>query len=118
MQYLNLDTIKAHLNIMPDYTDEDLYLIQLGDTAEIQVKNLCDTDLIQFTDECGNLQEPLIQAMLLYVGTLYNDRETDVHSSIVKHPHGVEYLLAPYRNFGQHNFVKYAQDNHGRRTIQ
>lgn len=107
MQFLNLDIIKAHLNIAPDFNGDDYLLISYADASEQAIQAMLDTKLTNMLDENGNLPDPIISAMLLLVGTLFNDRENDVHGTITKHSSGVEYLIAPFRNYGQLEHLRF-----------
>lgn len=50
---LSLDLIKKHLNIENEFTDDDVYLMNLCETAELSVKNaiMPDKDEDLYDDE-------------------------------------------------------------------
>lgn len=108
-QYIDLYTTKAHLNLDQEFTGDDLYLLQLMDAAENVVQNNLDTPLYTYSDNNGYLPSPIVQAILLLIGTWYDNRESDSHSSMTTVPHGVEYLLSPFKNYGQHQTIRYAR---------
>lgn len=97
--YLNLSQIKKHLNIDTDFTDDDEYLMDLASVAENAVQTHIDINLSELEDEDGTIPMPIIQAMLLFVGTLYAKRESIVFGSASEVPLAYDYLLGLYRNY-------------------
>lgn len=97
--YLNLSQIKKHLNIDTDFTDDDEYLMDLASVAENAVQTHIDINLSELEDEDGTIPMPIIQAMLLFVGTLYAKRESIVFGSATEVPLAYDYLLGLYRNY-------------------
>lgn len=98
MNYLTLSQIKKQLNIDTEFTDDDLYLTQLGGVAEEIVARHIDQNLSDLESEEGNLPLPIIQAMLLQVGSLYMTRENISNVNLNKIPFSYEYLLATFKN--------------------
>lgn len=95
--YIDLDLIKQHLNIDPDFTDEDEYLMMLADVCVRAVENHIDQPIDNFVDENGELDPCLKQACLLLIGSYYQNRETEsVGHLVVTIGHGYDYLLNPY----------------------
>jgi len=105
MTYLTLPLIKKHLNIDDYYEADNTYLEQLGDAAEVILAQHLESDLASIAaDNEGSLPAPLIQAMLLMVGTLYISRETITFGSAMQIPLGwggnaYQYLIDPYINY-------------------
>lgn len=97
--YLKLYQIKKHLNIDADFTDDDEYLMDLASVAENAVQSHIDNNLSELEDENGTIPMPIIQAMLLMIGTLYAKRESIVFGSASEVPLSYEYLLGLYRNY-------------------
>lgn len=98
--YIDLDTIKRHLNIDSDYTDEDEYLMMLADVVVRAVENHIDHPLSCFVDESGNLDPALQQACLLLLANFYMNRESESIGHMVQTiGHGYDYLLAPFIDF-------------------
>jgi uncharacterized phage protein (predicted DNA packaging) len=100
MQYLDLDTIKRHLNLDLDFHADDEYLTGLGDTAEQIVALHLDNDLesiVALNDD--TLPAPIRHAMLLLIGNLYMNRENIAFGNCSKIPFSYEYLLAPYKEY-------------------
>lgn len=101
MEYLNLDLIKKHLNIDEDFHDDDDYLEALGDVVEEITEKHIDVSLKTLTaDNNGKIPTPLKQAMLLLLGTYYNNRENVAFASSSEIPLSYSYLLSLYQNYG------------------
>ena len=101
MKYLTLNQIKDHLNIDQAFTDEDNYLIQLGNVVEEVVQNHINDMLDNIIlNNGGVLPNPLIQGMLLMAGNLYNNREiVSFSTKTLAIPYTFEYLLDFYKNY-------------------
>lgn len=97
--YLKLYQIKKHLNIDEDFRDDDEYLMDLASVAENSVQIHIDRKLSDLEDEDGTIPAPLIQAMLLMIGTMYVKRESITFSAATEVPLAYEYLLGLYRNY-------------------
>lgn len=98
--YITLDTAKRHLNIEQDYHDDDMYIMGLIDAAEQAVRvHVNDGELDEIAEKNGGcLPAPILQAALLQVGNLYQNREI-VGSKTVALPFGYQYLIDLYRNY-------------------
>lgn len=104
--YFTLDTIKKHLNIDEYFTDDDEYLLYLANVAETVVERHIDNNLSVLCDEEGNLPSPLCHAMLLFIGNMYQSRESVAfNSSSVEVPLSFSYLLSLYKNYSNENNV-------------
>lgn len=102
--YLTLDIIKKHLNVDEYFTEDDNYLISLAQVAEQVVEKHIDSNLSEVADEEGHLPAPLLQAMLLFIGNMYQSREAVTFSSASELPLSYSYLLSLYKNYSnQHN---------------
>lgn len=99
MEYLNLNTIKEHLNIDKEYTAEDSYLESLGDVVEQMVENHIGRDLQTLDTDEGLLPAPIRHAMLLLLGNFYNNREAVQSGIQYQLPLAYEYLLQLYKNY-------------------
>ena len=101
--FLTLERIKKHLNIDEYFKDDDDYLMFLGDVAEQTVQRHIDSNLNVLADENGGeLPSPLIQAMLLYIGNMYLQRESVKFSNVQDVPFSYDYLLSLYKNYNNH----------------
>lgn len=94
--YIDLDTIKKHLNLDQDFTDDDDYLYQLSEAALTAVENHIDTPLTYYVDDDGRLDSALVQAALLLIANFYENRESVAFAQAYRVPHGFEYLLNQY----------------------
>jgi uncharacterized phage protein (predicted DNA packaging) len=97
--YLQLYQIKKHLNIDEDFHDDDEYLMDLAKVAENAVQKHVDTELSNMEDDEGNIPMPLVQAMLLMVGTFYAKRESIAFASAQEVPLAYLYLISLYINY-------------------
>lgn len=99
--YIPLDLAKKHLNLEDDFHDDDEYILGLIGAAEQSVRVHVNEDLEGLAEKNnGFLPEPLVQAMLLMVGNLYQNREI-VGNKTQKLPFGYQYLIDLYRNYNR-----------------
>ena len=100
MAYVSVDTLKHHLNIDAEFTEDDEYLAILEDVAEKTVaRNICCV-LADMEDGEGKIPSPLCQAIMLYAGVLYNSREAVAFGgSPVTVPLTFDYLIGLYKNY-------------------
>lgn len=104
--YLNLESVKKHLNIDSYYTDDDLYLEALMNVAEKVVRQHIDIGLdIVAGYNGGELPPPLIHAMLLFVGNMYANRESVAFASASEIPLSYQYILDLYKCYNPSNYV-------------
>lgn len=97
--YITLELAKRHLNIEPDFHDDDEYIVGLIDVAEQAVRVDVNADLNTIADRNGGcIPTPLFQAALLMLGNLYQNREI-VGAKTVALPFGYKYLIDLYRNY-------------------
>ena len=97
--YLTLDAAKKHLNIEPSYTDDDEYILMLIDTVEQAVRVHVNEDLESIAEKNGGcIPTPLFQAMLLELGNLYQNRETNILKGTPNN-FSYQYLIDLYRNY-------------------
>lgn len=103
--FITLEEAKKHLNIDSDFTEDDTYITNLINVAEIAVfKHIDDNDVIE-TEEDGEGNEtqtipsPLKQAMLLLIGTMYANREPVSYTSTSEVPLSYNYLLSLFKHY-------------------
>ena len=100
MTYLDLTTLKKHLNIEAEFIDDDSYIESLGEVAEAIVERHCGVKLEDIEIDIGGvLPPPVVHAMLLFVGYLYLYRVYVSVASFYDIPHSYEYLLSAYKNY-------------------
>lgn len=95
--YLTLNEIKKHLNIDNNFTDDDAYLLTLGEAAEKAVEKHIDTPLSNYAED--GLDGALKIAVLTLIATWYANRESVSFGNPVKLPHGYEYILNLYQSY-------------------
>lgn len=99
--YIPLDLAKKHLNVEQDFTEDDEYILGLIQVAEEAVKVHVNEDLGSIAEKNGGcIPTPLLQAMLLMVGNLYQNRELVTPGiRISQLPFNYQYLIDLYRNY-------------------
>lgn len=98
---ISLEDLKKHLNIDSYFTDDDEYLISLEGVAEAAVAKHIDCNLEDLLDDNGELPTPIIQAMKLFVGNMYQSRESVAFTQAVEIPNAYEYLLSLYKDYSK-----------------
>ena len=100
--YIQLYQIKKHLNIDDTFHDDDEYLVDLEQVAEEVVEKHIDDDLKQIAlSNSGKLPTGLTQAMLLFIGNMYSNRESVAFVSSNEIPYSYQYLLDIYKNYSK-----------------
>lgn len=100
MNHLTLKLIKEHLNLDNDFTMDDEYLSMLGDVVEKVVERHIDDSFAYLANaNGGHLPTPLIQAMLLLLGTYYANREHIAFNSNYEVGNSYTFLIDLYRNY-------------------
>ena len=94
MAYVTLEALKQHLRV--EYTADDTYLTTLIDVAEASIGNTLGKPLANFVTDC-QLPAPLVHAIKLLCGDLYNNRESVAFAAPHEVPHSLDYLLQPYK---------------------
>lgn len=96
MNYLTLEMIKTQCVIDSEFTDDDNYLTSLGTVAEQIVQEQINESINTLAqNNGGEVPAPLLQAMLMIVEYLYNNRgseQTDI-------PPVIMYICKLYRNY-------------------
>lgn len=100
MNHLTLKLIKEHLNLDNDFTMDDEYLSMLGDVVEKVVERHIDDSFTYLANaNGGHLPTPLIQAMLLLLGTYYSNREHIAFNANYEVGNSYTFLIDLYRNY-------------------
>ena len=95
MAYVTLEALKQHLRV--EYTADDTYLTTLIDVAEAAIGNELGKPLADFADDNNALPTPLVHAIKLLAGDLYNNRESVAFATPHEVPRTLDYLLQPYK---------------------
>ena len=98
---MDLDLIKTHLNIDSGFTADDAYLQSLAEVAEMVVEKHIDQNLDELADDGGQLPAPLTQAMLLFIGNMYANRESVAYTNANEVPFAYDYLLSLYKDYSK-----------------
>lgn len=101
--YLQLGQIKKHLNIDGYFQEDDDYLISLAEVAEKVIEKHIDRNLSEIVEVDGELPSPLLHAMLLFIGNMYQSRESISFSNAIELPLSYSYLLSLYKNYSNEN---------------
>ena len=96
--YIDLNIIKKHLNISPNYTKDDEYLEIIEDGATQAVMKTINVDFDTIIAEEGKLPSAILFACLLVIGDMYANRETTAFASVNKLP-TLRYLCANYTDY-------------------
>lgn len=95
---ITLELAKKHLNLEQDFTEDDEYILGLIDVAEKAVRVHVNEDLDKIAEDNGEFPTPLVQAALLMIGNLYQNREV-VGSKNADLPFNYRYLIDLYKNY-------------------
>lgn len=96
---ITLDQAKKHLNLEPDFVEDDEYILGLISMAEQAVRVHVNEDFDTLAEANGGcLPSPLSQAMLLMIGNMYQNREP-LGTRNAALPFNYAYLIDLYRNY-------------------
>ena len=97
--YIQLDLAKKHLNIEEDFTEDDEYILSLIEVAESAVRVHVNEDFASIAEKNGGcLPPPILQAVLLMIGNMYQNREP-IGTKNQAFPFNYQYLIDLYRNY-------------------
>lgn len=98
---ISLDLAKKHLNIDPDFTEDDEYILGLIQAAEEAVRVHVNEDFETLAKNNGGcVPAPIVQAALLQVGAMYANREI-VGNKTAELPFAYQYLIRLYQNWNR-----------------
>jgi uncharacterized phage protein (predicted DNA packaging) len=100
---ITLDIIKKHLNIDADFTDDDDYIEFLESVAEDLVQKHIDKKFDDIIAEEGALPNALLHAILLFIGNMYDNRESVAFATPSEVPQSLTYILNMYRDYENAN---------------
>jgi len=97
--YIQLDLAKKHLNVEEDFLEDDEYILSLIEVAESAVRVHINEDFADIAEKNGGcIPAPILQATLLMIGNLYQNREI-IGSKALALPYNYQYLIDLYRNY-------------------
>lgn len=99
MTCIPLELAKKHLNLDEDYVEDDEYILGLLAAAKGAVEKALNASLDRLAEENGGeVPMAIIQAILLMVGNLYQNREI-TGSKTAALPYNFEYLINLYKHY-------------------
>lgn len=100
---IDLQTIKSHLNIDSEYTEDDNYLEYLEGVAKEIIEKHIDRTFDDIIAEEVEIPQPLLHAMLIMIGNMYANRESVSYSPVYSVPNSLQYILSLYRDHSNFN---------------
>lgn len=100
---VDLNKIKKHLNIDAEFTEDDEYLTFLEGVAEDLVQKHIDITFEKLEAQEGEIPSPLLSAILLFIGNMYDNRESVAYTSVTELPMSLKYILEMYRSYERSN---------------
>ena len=97
MSLTALSLLKAHVRA-DDFSEDDVYLQHLLDTAEQHVADSTNRSLVELVEiGGGELPYAITHAVLLIAGHWYNQREAVAGVAMAEVPYTLQALVKPYR---------------------
>ena len=94
LKWLSLDAIHAHCRI--DFNCEDAELEQMGITAEQAILDLTRRTFDNFIDTYGRIPDPIYNATLLLVQSLYKNRDAEEQRDSKEIAFGFSFMVKNY----------------------
>jgi hypothetical protein len=94
LKWLNLDAIHQHSRL--DFNCEDAELLQMGMAAEQAILDLTRRTYAHFIDTYGRIPDPIFNASLLLVQSLYKNRDAEDQRDSKEIAFGFSFLVKNY----------------------
>lgn len=94
LKWLTLDAIHQHCRI--DFNCEDAELLQMAMAAEQSILDLTRRTFANIIDTYGRFPDPLFNASLLMVQSLYKNRDAEEQRDSKQIAFGLEYMVKNY----------------------
>ena len=94
LKWLSIDAIHAHCRI--DFACEDAELEQMGITAEQAILDLTRRTYENFIDTYGRIPDPIYNATLLLVQSLYKNRDAEEQRDSKEIAFGFSFMVKNY----------------------
>ena len=94
LKWLSIDAIHAHCRI--DFNCEDAELEQYGMAAEQAILDLTRRTYENFIDTYGRIPDPIFNASLLLVQSLYKNRDAEEQRDSKEIAYGFQFLVKNY----------------------
>jgi len=96
MKWLTLETIKAQCRIEPDFTDEDEWLEDTGESVEDTLLNLLNRSYEDLMETYGKVPAPIVHASKELVDLSYQHRSGTSTQNVYPVPYTIELRIKPY----------------------
>lgn len=97
--YVSIPELKSQLNIVEEYTGEDMYLTGLLETSQMSIEFHIQQPLSTFVNEEKSLNPMLKHAILILASHFYANREPVAYVQPRIIPYTFEYLLQPFKKY-------------------
>ena len=94
LKWLSIDAIHAHCHI--DFACEDAELMQMGIAAEQAILDLTRRTFDNFIDTYGRIPDPIFNATLLLVQSLYKNRDAEEQRDSKEIAFGFSFMVKNY----------------------
>jgi hypothetical protein len=94
LKWLNLDAIHEHCRL--DFNGEDAELLQFGKAAEQAILDLTRRTYENFIDTYGRIPDPIFNASLLLVQSLYKNRDAEDQRDSKEIAFGFSFMVKNY----------------------
>ena len=94
LKWLNLDAIHQHSRL--DFNCEDAELLQMGMAAEQAILDLTRRTYANFIDTYGRIPDPIFNASLLLVQSLYKNRDAEDQRDSKEIAFGFSFMVKNY----------------------
>jgi uncharacterized phage protein (predicted DNA packaging) len=95
MRYLTLELCKKHLYV--DHNEDDVLIEMYASSAENNIEKKIERPL-EDLEKDGRLPEDLVNAILLFLGSMYNNRE-GFSAMNVQPTAAIIALITPYKKY-------------------
>lgn len=96
-KYTKVGELQKHLEI--DYLEEgdENQLNMFLNASESRIEKEINQPLSEFVDDEGILDPALVAAILIFAGTLYDNREAVAYTNVQPVPYTLHFLLQPFK---------------------
>ncbi|NUW66954.1 head-tail connector protein [Vibrio coralliilyticus] len=100
LPFLTLDTVKRHLKVDADLTEEDTLIEQWMASAVTACEDRLCRSLSEVKAEYGHIPAPLVSWILCAVAELYQHRGLSTERKVVVNAH-IDRLIDPYVDYAR-----------------
>lgn len=95
---LTTEEVKKHLNLDPEFMDDDTYIESLIEVCELSVAKELGINVVDLVADY-EMCTPIKQAILLQIGTFYSNRESVTFGTPHELPNAFRYLIQLYKHY-------------------